>query len=478
MELMLDNVGIIRNSLIQIDGLTVITGKNSSGKTTIGKVLYAVIQANSNIDVAFEQSKETYVLAQFKRIWRTLGARRSTSIRASQLDELSDNDRVLLLLSIRNPNLNSELLVPSMYYVKDVLEHLSYKEFVSFLDKVNIDSDQDRAYYKVLSEQFENRKERSIEIITQAITTIEAPEAYYVFQNDRIKAYLNSIFHDQIKPIKAQKSVAVIRMTESGRPILNARIRSKHNFRFLKESSFVFPYNQAIFIDDPFVIDRLMPAEDELTFFDSSLRALQRNELFIESDVQSYRNHLIDLLTSKATVNFFDDLDFQKRYHPIIEKINQIVPGEFQETENGMFYVDNGSRLNVQNLATGSKLFFIIKLLFMNGYLNKDTVLVLDEPESHLHPEWINKFAEIMVLFIKELGLHVLLTTHSPNLLLALNVYSKNYSISKEAHFYLAQNSESSWDANIKCIDDNINEGYAHLSIPLIQMSVQNEEIG
>ena len=47
MELFLDNVGIIKKSNIKLDGLTVITGKNNAGKTTVGKVVYSLIRACS-----------------------------------------------------------------------------------------------------------------------------------------------------------------------------------------------------------------------------------------------------------------------------------------------------------------------------------------------------------------------------------------------------------------------------------------------
>ena len=59
MELSLHNVGIIRDSRVNLDGLTVITGKNSSGKTTVGKVVYSLIAAGSNPVEAFEERRKS-----------------------------------------------------------------------------------------------------------------------------------------------------------------------------------------------------------------------------------------------------------------------------------------------------------------------------------------------------------------------------------------------------------------------------------
>lgn len=72
------------------------------------------------------------------------------------------------------------------------------------------------------------------------------------------------------------------------------------------------------------------------------------------------------------------------------------------------------------------KSFIIIKTLLQNGSIDENGIIILDEPEIHLHPEWQLKFAEIIVLLQKEFGLNILLNTHSPYFLNAIEVYSKN----------------------------------------------------
>ena len=88
----------------------------------------------------------------------------------------------------------------------------------------------------------------------------------------------------------------------------------------------------------------------------------------------------------------------------------------------------------------GLKTFAIIKMLLQNGTLEENGTIILDEPEIHLHPEWQIKFAELIVLLQKEFGMHILLTTHSPYFLKAIQVYSKKYEIGNKCKYYMSEN--------------------------------------
>lgn len=61
MQIRLQNVGIIGDSTLALDGLTVITGKNNSGKTTVGKVLYSLIDSISDIQQKAKKDRYDYV---------------------------------------------------------------------------------------------------------------------------------------------------------------------------------------------------------------------------------------------------------------------------------------------------------------------------------------------------------------------------------------------------------------------------------
>ena len=62
MQIKLENIGIVKNSSIELNGLTVITGKNNSGKSTVGKTLYALLDAVSNISEKYEIDCYNYMV--------------------------------------------------------------------------------------------------------------------------------------------------------------------------------------------------------------------------------------------------------------------------------------------------------------------------------------------------------------------------------------------------------------------------------
>ena len=93
----------------------------------------------------------------------------------------------------------------------------------------------------------------------------------------------------------------------------------------------------------------------------------------------------------------------------------------------------------MSNLSTGLKTFVIIKRLIENDSITTGTVLILDEPEIHLHPEWQLIFAELLVLLQKQFDLTLLINTHSPYFLSAVEVYAKRHEVEDRCSYYLAQ---------------------------------------
>lgn len=104
-------------------------------------------------------------------------------------------------------------------------------------------------------------------------------------------------------------------------------------------------------------------------------------------------------------------------------------------------------------------MFSIVKMLLEKGELDSGTMLILDEPEAHLHPQWQNTFAEIIVLLVKELNVNILLTTHSPNFMLALDAYMRKYEIAEKTNFYQTSAMENGF-VQYHCLNNDMGKIY------------------
>lgn len=103
------------------------------------------------------------------------------------------------------------------------------------------------------------------------------------------------------------------------------------------------------------------------------------------------------------------------------------------------------------------------------GQLNRGDVLLIDEPEVNLHPEWQVVFAEILVLLQKEVGLIIYVNTHSPYFARAIEVKMAEYGIASKGNFYLLQENESGL-CTCSDVTQNTEKIYSMLYKPLEEL--------
>jgi len=138
----------------------------------------------------------------------------------------------------------------------------------------------------------------------------------------------------------------------------------------------------------------------------------------------------------------------KESYH-VEDKICTLINGKFKKDELGNYYFEReDKKISLLNTATGIKYFGIFQILSQNNYLNQNTVLILDEPEVHLHPKWQLEMAKVIVKLVKH-GVKVLVNSHSPYMIEALKRYSDKEEQEEKTNFYLAE------DGYIKQINDS-----------------------
>ena len=166
------------------------------------------------------------------------------------------------------------------------------------------------------------------------------------------------------------------------------------------------------------------------------------------------------------TKDLFDKLVFPVENFSGIEddlyqEINEIINGRiiFDTMEKDFVYLKNSNKIPIKNTATGIKSFGLLQMLIRNNFINRKSILIIDEPEVHLHPKWQLKYAQIIIALIKS-NVDIIVASHSPYMIEALKRYSDIAGLSKKANFYLSQDEKIENENNLEEIFEILSEPF------------------
>ena len=100
-----------------------------------------------------------------------------------------------------------------------------------------------------------------------------------------------------------------------------------------------------------------------------------------------------------------------------------------------------------------------MQLLINNGFINRKSILILDEPEIHLHPKWQLIYAKIITTLAKN-DIPILVTSHSPYMIEALKRFSDKENISVNTNFYLSIDNLIENENNLEAIFSKLSEPF------------------
>ncbi len=414
MKIELENVGKINKAQIRLDGITVIAGENSTGKSTVGKMLFCVFKAFYRMEehIQFEKvntvrkTVTNYFFETFNRIPNGNGISRLSKEVVESQDYKKNKQKIV-----------DRMMEYYRRYMDFWGEGLKVEEVSAVADKIN----------KFLYIEDEELVKRILK------TNLEVEFGTKI-------GHLN--FPEQKSHVRIEIKNHVIEFEASNNGEMDVR-------------SFISLMKEIIYMDDPYVLDNLSG---------------YHNHSY--SNVLNHRNDLLDKLRSSKkedSISVLEEVMTKKRLQKILDVLNNVCDGELSDDGNTVNYVYKTDKLQdgleVVNLSTGMKNFVILKQLLLNGQIDENGIVILDEPEIHLHPEWQLKFAEIIVLIQKEFGIHILLNTHSPYFLNAIEVYADKYGIADKCSYYLTEGKGDRTE--IEDVSENIERIYAKLARPL-----------
>lgn len=431
MELSIENFAKIKTARIKLDGITAIAGLNDTGKSTVGKILYGMFSAIANID-------KSVVLAKKRSIQQELNS----------------------LLHQNNLNSHGSISQSAFRYTREFIDDLVVSENkTDALDAYLRNLEKRQKEFEITYN--EDLKTQITESIRKVLSIPDEKVAQSV-----VSLAFQKIFNERINNIDNPDADATVGLLVKNRPIeLVFRDDSLESMR--REISLV---NSATYIDNPFVLDRL----NQLTIYENREAPWVRN----------LTNKLISLNEKKKNEALEDEalsrMIVSEGLQKILDELDEVAPGSIDNTHDGYLYrrEKSGKALSVNSLSTGLKAFAIIKRLLLNQGLKERDVLILDEPEVHLHPKWQLKYAEIIVLLQKTFNLTVVVTTHSSHFLEALDLYSKIHKTSDICSYYFASCIRDSDLVSFENVTGQLEKIYSNLVQPSFLIDEIKEKYG
>ena len=88
MKITLKNIGKIKEAIVEINAITVIAGENDTGKSTIGKALYAVFNSFYNVEEQIRKEKIQSIENILELLYRNTTSRLTSRV---DFEEIADN---------------------------------------------------------------------------------------------------------------------------------------------------------------------------------------------------------------------------------------------------------------------------------------------------------------------------------------------------------------------------------------------------
>lgn len=425
----LSNYHAIENAEITLDGITVLAGENGSGKSTISRWLYYLIRGTNEYDIFVEKEALSEIRSMLDSIRRaSMALDYENVIRSTQtrqvLNEIwnvgieSYQEKFNAIVESFTDSLYEEL--SSRRSPNSALRRLSSIFQFELAKDDNIDSVLNRIsfqlhrdYQEILLHSIEQKKRRDTSSLTKVIRNIASPGDGW--PNDL------SLSEDQL-------------------PLINKR-------------SFREPVmlNRAIYYGTQRTISSLE--------YDSEFDNLLRRPLpGATNRLGAIRMRIQNIIN--GTITYEDESTL------LME-------------EPGLYYhrkTDN-LRIPLKQAATGITSFAYLLQLLNNGYLQKDTLLIIDEPEAHLHPQWIVEYAKLLVLLNKKIDIKILISSHNPDMISAIQSIAKKEGVIDTVHFYVAQKqSEDSFRYTYKDLGTDIGDIFESFNIALSRIQMYGEQ--
>jgi len=424
----------VQEADITLNGITVVAGENGCGKSTLSKFLYYVFKSSHEYDRLVEEDLNNK-LSKYRYFLDIL--------REDLYSNLKQDDDAAALEAW---NLYRSLLCDEKLTNKSYWNHT-----FDYLNK----------QYKAVSLDI-SRVERLKAILCDVLDT-NPEEKNFDELLKLFRANINELFN-----------VAQIDKHERHANLLKKELAIKFSRSRLPEKYKIAEFNSLIIADDK---DTFMKPHSiqQVAYVDTPML------LGIDKSEYDYWNSLNEVLYNQS-----EEADYNTDINRVIAK--DILKGDASVEEMNaltdpvnvfIYQREDGTRFNLLECATGIKSFSILQMLLKNGFLNKYSLLIIDEPESHLHPQWIIEYARLIVLLNKQVGVKFFIASHNPDMVSAIKYISEKEEVDHNLNFYMAEPGKSPYQYTYRHLGAGIEPIFESFNIALDRISLygtKNEE--
>lgn len=429
-------VRAIEDAELEIFGITVLAGGNGCGKSTISKLLYYILDTSTRFDTFVARETTPKIRELFtKTVDLILNL-------TYQIESLNEQDRHSLF-----PHSNDMMhpkgwlaRVRRFFAEKSDELCLSSKLMSNFFVRVQrlLRNDADSIY---------DGSWRSIQdallSVEEGISRIEqrTDSMTYARPLDVLDNRLGQVFEESVD----LRNVDVCLDRESLIKVESKRLDAPVDIQ------------RVFYIDTPWVLDSIDVRDSQLGRRDGRLE---------------HREHLIKTLQS---VHGVADL-------PLFDLMRNVVHGRVKAAKTPVGYrfqfesEDFDRVFNLFHCATGVKAFSILQMLLAAGRLDSSTLLILDEPESNLHPQWVVEYARVIVFLRSMFGVRFLISTHSTDFVAAIQSIAKKEKVSEDVRFYVAEQMPSK-RYRFKGLGFDIGEIFDSFNLSLNKIAEYGDEV-
>lgn len=405
----------VKSAEIELNGITVISGVNGAGKSSISRLLYYALKYANNYDTIVNRLFADELLQIDRLIQSSISGvpqnELTRQIQSQQRIAASSNDN----------SIKKEAYINAIRLIMELFHNLKKKD----ANELHMP---DPAALRIMSLVYsigDNRKNKSLVMKGGGWdAVINSIEASFEKANRISLTREYPLFRDAITNV-LNDDLKSVRISEYGVPFVGKGVTNVPILNFIQQS---------VYIDTPMIAGLDM-----------------RNGTF-------------------PNVEYWDDLNVMLS-KPAKKSYSRTINNYIKDVTGGNAYIDyglsangtmkyqreDGLEIDLADSATGIKSLSMLQALLRNGSITENTLLIIDEPEAHLHPQWIVEYARIIVMMHQKIGAKFFIASHSTDFVSAIKYITEKQKVDKSLSFYLAEEDKRKpYSYNYKAIGTDI----------------------